>query len=109
VFYRSGPGKPWKVRKDDELPFLVKIPLRYGPKWVVARNLHERNLAGAYDSVIRIWRAGTDDEAETKLKEFAGKTVGGHKLITDTELLTQLDEAGLLDFESLYAWFGGES
>jgi hypothetical protein len=55
-----------------------------------------------------MWRAG-EDGAEARLKEFEGKTVGGHKLITDTKLLTQLEEAGLLDFEDLYAPPGDES
>jgi len=104
ALYRPGPGKPWKVRDDDKLPFLVNIPL--GPS--VARNLRERKLAGAYDSALRMWRAG-EHGAEAALKAFEGKTVGGHKLITDTKLLTQLEEAGQLDFDNLYASFGAKS
>jgi hypothetical protein len=33
---------------------------------------------------------------------FRGQTVGGHELITDPELLIQLEEAGQLDFDVLY-------
>lgn len=106
--YRSGPGKPWKVRDDDKLRFLVRIVTDLGPRLVVARNLLERKIAGAHNSAVRMWRAG-EDGAEAKLKEFEGKTVGGHRLITDTKLLTQLEEAGVLDFEDLYAPPGAES
>jgi hypothetical protein len=106
--YRSGPGKPWKARKDDELPFLVTIPTALGPTTVVARNYRERRLAGAHDSAIKMWRAGADG-SEAALKVFEGKTVGGYKLITDTKLLIQLEEAGQLDFENLYTPFGDES
>jgi hypothetical protein len=105
ALYRSGPGKPWRVRDDDELAFLVTIPTAHGPTTVVARNLRERKLAGAYLSTLRMFRAG-EGGSEAVLKAFEGKTVGGHALITDTKLLIQLEEAGLLDFENLYASFG---
>ena len=108
VLYRSGPGKPWKVRPDDKLPFLVTIPQPLGPQSVVARNYRERKLAGAYLSALRKWRAG-EKGSEAALKRFRGKTVGGYKLIIDTTLLTQLEEAGLLDFDSLYVSVGGGS
>jgi hypothetical protein len=108
VLYRSGPGKPWKARDDDKLRFLVRILTDLGLRSGVARNLHERKINGAHNFAVRMWRAG-EDGAEARLKEFEGKTVGGHKLITDTKLLTQLEEAGLLDFEDLYAPPGDES
>jgi hypothetical protein len=108
TLYRSGPGKPWKVRPDDKLAFLVTIPEPLGPQTVVARNYRERKLAGAYLSALRMWRAG-EKGSEAALKRFEGKTVGGHTLITDTKLLTQLEEAGQLDFDSLYVSVGGGS
>jgi hypothetical protein len=107
ALYRSGPGKPWKARPDDELAFLVTIPQPLGPQSVVSRNYRERKLAGAYLSVLRMWRAG-EKGAEAALKRFEGKTVGGHTLITDTKLLSQLEEAGQLDFD-LYLSVGGGS
>jgi hypothetical protein len=106
--YRSSPGKPWKARSHDQLRFLVNIPTTLGIKAVVARNYRERKLAGAYDATLRMWRAG-EDGAEAALKAFEGKTVGGQKLITDTKLLSQLEEAGQLDFDTLYASFGAGS
>jgi hypothetical protein len=108
VLYRSGPGKPWKARPDDKLPFLVTIPQPFGLQSVVPRNYQERKLAHAYHSALRMWREGNKG-SEAALKKFRGKTVGGYKLITDTTLLTQLEEAGQLDFDSLYVSVGGGS
>jgi len=54
---------------------------------------------------LRMFRAG-EDGAEAALKVFDGKTVGGHRLITDPKLLIQLEEAGELDFDTLYTSFG---
>lgn len=108
VLYRSGRGKPWKVLDTDKLPFLVRIRTDQGRKTALARNLRERKIAHAHDSAIRMWRAD-EDGAEAALKAFEGKTVGGHRLITDTKLLTELEEAGQLDFEDLYAPPGAES
>jgi hypothetical protein len=108
ILHRPGPGKPWKVRPDDKLAFLITIPQPLGPQSVVARNHRERKLAGAYLSALRKWRAG-EKGSEAALKKFEGKTVGGYKLITDTKLLAQLEEAGQLDFDSLYVSLGGRS
>jgi hypothetical protein len=108
VLYRSGPGKPWKARPDDKLPFLVTIPQPLGPQSVVARNYRERKLAHAYLSALRMWREGRKG-SEAALKRFRGKTVGGYPLITETKLLTQLEEAGQLDFDSLYVSVGSGS
>jgi hypothetical protein len=108
VLYRSGPGKPWKAHPDDKLPFLVTIPQPLGPQSVVARNYRERKLEHAYLSALRMWREGRKG-SEAALRRFRGKTVGGYTLITDTKLLTQLEEAGLLDFDNLYLSVGGGS
>ena len=108
VLYRSGPGKPWKVRSDDKLPFLVKIPTSMGPQVVLARDYRERKLGGAYLSVLRMWRAD-ENGAEAALKAFEGKKVGGHTLITDTKLLIELEEAERLNVDSHYKAIGARS
>ena len=108
VLYRSAPGKPWKARTSDQLAVMVTIPLAQGPQSVVAKNLAERKLAGAYLTALRMFRAG-EDGSEAALKAFEGKTVGGHRLITDTKILIELEEAGQLDFENLYSSFGAKS
>lgn len=106
--YRSGAGKPWKARKDDHLRFLMPIPTRQGPEDVIVRNLGERKLLHQYDLAIRMFR-GAEDGAEAALKQFEGKTVGGHALITDIKLLIELEEAGQLDFENFYTAIGARS
>jgi hypothetical protein len=55
-----------------------------------------------------MFRAGADG-AEAALKAFKGKTVGGHRLITDIKLLIELEEAGQLDFEGFYTAIGARS
>jgi hypothetical protein len=106
--YRSGPGKPWKARTEDQLAFSMTVILNRGPVDVIVRNSRERKLLHQYEFALRMFRSG-EDGAEAALKAFKGKTVGGHKLITDTKLLIQLEEAGQLDFDSLYSSFGAGS
>ena len=106
--YRSAPGKPWKVRKDDHLRFLMSILTKDGPLDVIVPNSRERQLLHRYDLALRMFRAGADG-AEAELKAFEGKTVGGHKLITDINLLIELEGAGKLDFEGFYSPIGARS
>jgi len=106
--YRSGPGKPWKARDEDQLSFSMEVLTRQGRLSVIIRKSRERRLLHNYESALRMFR-GAEDGAEAELKEFEGKTVGGYKLITDTKLLIQLEEAGQLDFENLYTSLGAGS
>lgn len=108
TLYRSRPGKPWKARDTDKLPFSVTILTRFGPEAIIAKNYRERKLAGDYLFALRMWRAGVHG-AEATLQTFQGKTIGGQTLITDTKLLTDLEEAGLLDFDSLYTALGARA
>lgn len=105
VLYQSGPGKPWKAHRDDQLALLVTIVTDMGARSVVATNYRERRVASAHDSAVRMWRAG-EDGAEAALKAFEGETVGGYKLLTDTKRLAELEEAGLLDFDTFYTSLG---
>jgi hypothetical protein len=106
--YRSGPGKPWKARSEDQLPFSMTVLTPKGRANVIVRNLRERKLLHEYESAVRMFRAA-EDGAEEELQKFEGRTVGGHKLIVDVKLLIELEEADELDFESLYSPFGGKS
>jgi hypothetical protein len=106
--YRSGPGKPWKARSEDQLRFSMTVITSQGPAAVIVSNSQERKLLHDYDFAVRRFRAG-EDGAEAALKEFEGKTVGGHVLVTDVKLLIELEEAGLLDFEGFYTAIGGRS
>jgi hypothetical protein len=106
--YRSGPGKPWRARSEDQLRFSMPVLTRKGRVAVIVRNSRERKLFHDYESVLRMFR-GAEDGAEEELKKFEGKTVSGHKLIVDIRVLVELEEADELDFESLYTPFGGKS
>jgi hypothetical protein len=103
--YRSGPGKPWKARSEDQLAVSMTVRTRHGPVDVIVRNSRERKLLHRYELALRMFRAG-EDGAEAALKALEGKKVGGHTLITDTKILIELEEAGQLDFDSLYTSFG---
>jgi hypothetical protein len=106
--YRSGPGKPWKARIEDQLRFSMTVLTRKGRVEVIVRSSRERKLLHDYESAVRMFRAG-EDGAEEELKKFEGKTVGGYELITDIKVLIELEEADELDFESLYSPVGGRS
>lgn len=105
---RTGPGKPWKARSEDQLRFSMSVLTPKGRVEVIVRNSRERKLLHDYESAVRMFRA-TEDGAEEELKKFAGKKISGHELITDVKLLIELEEAAELDFESLYSPFGGKS
>jgi hypothetical protein len=106
--YRSGRGKPWKARSEDQLRLLMKVLIRRGRVDAIVPNSRERKVLHDYETVLRKFR-GAEDGAEEELKRFEGKSVGGHKLITDPKVLIELEEAGELDFDSLYTSPGGKS
>ena len=106
--YRSGSGKPWKVRSEDQLAVSMTLLTQQGRIEVIIRNSRERRLLHQYESAVRMFRAA-EDGAEEALKQFEGKTIGGHKLVTDVKLLIQLEEADELDYDSLYTAVGVKS
>ena len=99
--HRSGPGKPWKASKSDSLSARMRILTPQGPVFDVVRGSRERTRLARYEIALRKFRAG-EDGAEKELATFRRLTVGGHVLVTDVNLLIQLEEAGQLDFDSLY-------
>jgi hypothetical protein len=101
TLYRSGHGKPWRARKSDRLSALMTILTPHGTTFAEVRNSVERTRLARYDNALRNFRAGAD-RAVVELQAFKGQTVGGHPLITDPDLLIQLEEAGSLDFDALY-------
>lgn len=106
--YRSGPGKPWKARSEDQLRFSMTVLTSRGPLDVIVPNSQERKLLSQYNFALQMFRAG-EDGADATLKRFEGKKVGGHTLITDIKLLIELEEAGQLDFEGFYLAIGARS
>lgn len=106
--YRSGPGKPWKARSEDQLRFSMTVPTNRGPLDVIVSDSKERKLLHDYNSALQMFRGG-EDGADAALKAFEGKTVGDHVLVTDLKPLIELEEAGLLDFEGFYTPIRGRS
>lgn len=106
--HRSGPGKPWKPTKADRFGARMTVLTAQGPTIVFVRGSLERTRLARYDIALRKWRAG-EDGADKALMAFQGQTVGGHVLITDSDLLIQLEEAGELDFDTFYVSVGGGS
>jgi hypothetical protein len=106
--YRSGPGKPWKARSEDQLSFSMTVLTTRGPAEVILRNSRERKLLHRYEFALRMFRAG-EDGAEAALKAFKGKRVSGHTLITDIKILIELEEAGQLDYEAFYTSVGARA
>lgn len=106
--YRSGPGKPWKARSEDQLRFSMSVLTPKGRVAAIVRNSRERKLLHDYETAVNMFR-GAEDGAEEELKKFAGKTVGGHKLIVDVRVLIELEEADELDFDDWYIPPGGKS
>jgi hypothetical protein len=103
--YRSGRGKPWKARTKDQLRFSMTVLTSRGALDVIVSNSRERKRLSDYNFALRMFRAG-EDGADAALKAFEGKRVGGHTLITDINLLIELEEAGQLDFEGFYVAIG---
>jgi hypothetical protein len=106
--YRSGPGKPWKARKSDDLKARMRVLTPKGPVYDVVRGSRERTRNARYEIALRAFRAAEDGAVE-ELKKFEGLTVGGHVLVTDLNQLIQLEEVGKLDFDNLYYSVGDRS
>jgi hypothetical protein len=99
--HRSGAGKRWKPSKSDTLAARMRILTPQGPVFEIVRGLLERQRLARYEIALRKFRAG-EDGAEEELRQYQGLTVAGHVLVTDLNILIQLEEAGQLDFDALY-------
>lgn len=107
-FSQDGPGKRWKPTKSDRLTELMNVLTPLGRMAVPVKGSRKRKLLERYEFALWKWRNGKPG-AEVELAAFEGQTVGGHPLITDVKLLATLEEAGVIDFEELYASFAGEA
>ena len=90
----------WEVTKSDRYIRPVRLPDVFGPATVDARGFKQAQLASAYLASLNRWRK-TGKAYE--LAPFHGKKIGNFKLITASRTLEALDDAGLLQIDSLYA------
>jgi hypothetical protein len=92
-----GRGKPTKVdrRKRDML-----IPTTVGNAPVTLKGSKQASDLGKYMSAVGKYLRTGDVEG---LGKFEGKSIGGHALITDPDLLISLAQAGALTLDEIYA------
>jgi hypothetical protein len=96
---RSKSGR-WVATKSDRYIRLIRLPDVHGPSIVPARGFKDAQFASAYLASLNRW-ARTEKAYE--LAPFHGKKIGNFKLITAARTLKALDDAGLLQIDSLYA------
>jgi len=96
---RSKTGR-WVPTKSDRYIRLLSLPGANGPVIVRARGSKEAQFASVYLASLNRWRR---TEKPYELAPFHGKKVGGFELITASRTLRALDDAGLLQLDSLYA------
>lgn len=108
ALYRKGPNKPWKATKTDRIPAKMTIITENGPVFAVVKSSVERSRLSRYDIALRKWRAA-EDGSEQELQTFEGQTVAGYVLVTDPDMLIQLEGGGGLDFDEFYYSIGGGS
>jgi len=92
-----GRGKPTKVdrRKRDML-----VPTTLGNAPVTVKGSKQASDLGKYMSAVgKYLRTGNVEG----LARFESKSIGGHPLITDPELLSSLAQAGALTLDEIYA------
>lgn len=93
----QGRGRPTKAdrRKRDML-----IPTTIGNAPVTVRGSKQASELGKYMSAVSKYLRNGDVEG---LARFEGKSIGGHALITDPDLLSSLAQAGALTLDEIYA------
>ena len=106
--HQSGPGKPWRARSEDQLAVSMSLLTRQGRITVIVPNSRERRLLHQYELAVNMFRSAADG-AEEALKEFEGKTIAGHELVTDIKTLIELEEGDELDYDNFYTDLGSKS
>jgi hypothetical protein len=92
-----GRGKATKAdrRKRDML-----VPTTVGNAPVTVRGSKQASQLGRYMSAVgKYLRTGDVDS----LAEFEGKSISGHSLITDADMLSSLAQASALTLDEIYA------
>lgn len=89
-----------KATKADHRKRDMLVPTTLGNAAVTVRGSNQASELGKYMSAVGKYLRTGDVEA---LANFEGKSVGGHPLITDPELLSSLAQAGALTLDEIYA------
>jgi len=94
---REGRTQPTKV---DRRRRGMLVPTLLGNVPETIRGSKQASLLGRYMSAVGYFlRTGN----AKRLKEFEGRSIAGHLLITDPETLTSLAQAGALQLDEIYA------
>ncbi len=90
-------GKPTKV---DRRKRGMLVPTTLGNAPVTVKGSKQASDLGKYMSAVGKYLRTGDVEG---LGKFEGKSIGGHTLITDPDLLSSLAQAGALTLDEIYA------
>jgi len=94
---REGRTQPTKVYRRRRR---MLVPTLLGNVPETIRGSKQASLLGRYMSAVGYFlRTGN----AKRLKEFEGRSIAGHLLITDPETLTSLAQAGALQLDEIYA------
>jgi hypothetical protein len=101
---KLGNGR-YVAKAHDKLLRVLVIPTPKGRSEIAVRDSRDASVIGEYWDAVEAYRGKGD---ESKLRHFQGKRVRDAsgklvRLLTDTEELDRLANAGELSFESLYA------
>ncbi len=86
--------------KADQRARHMLVPTALGNVPIIVPGSREASRLGRYRSAVGKYLRTGDTDA---LSEFEGKSIGGHRLITDPETLSSLAQAGALDLDHIYA------
>lgn len=92
--------KHGKATKGDRRKRDMLVPTAVGNAPVTVRGSKQASELGKYMSAVGKYLRTGDVEG---LGKFEGKSIGGHPLITDPELLSSLAQAGALTLDEIYA------
>jgi hypothetical protein len=94
------------VKATDRYSESVEIVTNDGALVVTARGSRQRQLAGQHRATYNYVRE--NKKPASALREFRGKKVGGHELLSDYSRLLTLAKAGVLGkLDALYVSAGG--
>ena len=99
-------GRNWVPRREaDRKPRQLNLLAPKGRRPGVVRGSKAASLLGKYNAALSKFFSANPNFAgdESLLEPFRGKRVAGVELLTDTQTLVELAEAGELSFDDLYA------